>query len=186
MHDEVGHDGVPGCVAAFEGVHVAGVVNALIEGLGGHVSFRVPKRADVERASALLSAGSRPVFEAEVTALLIEGLRQPLFKPWPRPEHIGDLLDALGFDAICFSFLGAGVTAVGFHQDVARSPVDEFDDVGSLCFGGIQLVVVPGCLQDASGAGVVGIEGEVGCHDAFLFCLPINLSGHALNKSLVG
>ena len=67
VHDEVGHDGVPGCVATFEGVHVARVVNALIEGLGGHVGFGIPVWTDLERAV--------PMLEAEVPALLIEGLR---------------------------------------------------------------------------------------------------------------
>ena len=63
--------------------------------------------------------------------------------------------------------------------------MDEFDHIGSFCVGRVELVVVPGRFQDASGAGVVGVEGEVGSHHALFFFLPVDLARHGVNEGLV-
>ena len=92
-------------VAAFEGMHVAGVVHALGKGLGSHVSCRAPVFAEVQRAASLVVSRACPVLKTEVAATVVEGLRQPLLEGWPGPEHVGDLFDCLGLNARCFAIL---------------------------------------------------------------------------------
>ena len=127
-----------------------------------------------------------PKFETEFVALVIEGLRQPLLQCGPCPQHISHLLDGLRLNrAVIVADTRARVAAIGPHQNIACSPVNQFHHVRRTGFRSFQLIVVADRIHHSRPNTISDIT-KVRCCDTRLFSLPIDLTRHRLNELRVG